>query len=138
MHADKSNTWSWQNIDGYNNDSGFPLTSDDAVDYVRFLAKTAHDAGLSYGLKNGGDIVDRVVDVAEWSVQEECVFYKECEQYQPFIRADKAVFHIEYPDDRPKESEAKFVETSCHDEAAQSFSTLVKKRKLDDWTRTCT
>ena len=45
------------NIDGYENDTGFDLSKADGVDYVRFLAETAHEHGLAYGLKNGGAIV---------------------------------------------------------------------------------
>lgn len=112
------------------------MTSDDAVDFVRFLAQTAHDAGLSYGLKNGGDIVDQVVDVAEWCVQEECVFYDECELYQPFIEANKPVFHLEYPDEK-KGGKEKFIEKSCNGKDAEGFSTLVKNLSLDEWTESC-
>lgn len=125
------------NIDGYQNDSGFDLTPQDSVDFVRFLAQTAHDHGLAYGLKNGGDIVDQVVDVAEWCIQEECVHYEECEPYRAFIDQNKPVFHIEYPDDSPNTDLDEFVEKSCGDDDARGFSTLVKARELDDWTQTC-
>jgi endo-alpha-1,4-polygalactosaminidase (GH114 family) len=109
----------------------------DAVDFVRFLAKTAHDAGLAYGLKNGGDIVDQVSDVADWDINEECVHYDECDAYRPFIDANKPVFHIEYPDDDKKLSIEEFRKKSCSDNDARGFSTLVKKRDLGDWTMTC-
>ena len=126
-----------QNIDGYANDSGFDLTMADAVDFVRFLAKTAHDAGLAYGLKNGGDIVDQVVDVADWDINEECVHYNECDAYRPFIDANKPIFHIEYPDDDKKLSIEEFKKKSCGDNDARGLSTLIKKRDLGDWTMTC-
>ncbi|KAK5630357.1 hypothetical protein RRF57_006072 [Xylaria bambusicola] len=87
------------NIDGYTNDSGFDLTEADTVDYVRFLANTAHAAGLAYGLKNGGGIVEQVLDVAQWAINEECAAYKECADWAPFIKAGKPVFHVEYVED---------------------------------------
>lgn len=92
---------------------------------------------MAYGLKNAGDILDRVVDVSQFSVQEECVFYNECDTYTPFIKQNKPVFNIEYPDDRPKLSLDKFIQKSCSDKNAKGFSQLIKKRKLDAWTRTC-
>ncbi|SMY24161.1 unnamed protein product [Zymoseptoria tritici ST99CH_1A5] len=125
------------NIDGYNNDSGFPLTQSDAISFVTFLSTTAHAAGLSYGLKNGGDIVPQVVNLAEWVINEECTFYNECELYKPFIDAGKAVLHIEYPDTKKKLSEKQFIEFACKGKNQSGFSTLVKKRNLDDWTRRC-
>ncbi|CZT15642.1 related to endo alpha-1,4 polygalactosaminidase precusor [Ramularia collo-cygni] len=131
------------NIDGYSNDSGFDLTADDAVDFVRFLAHTTHEAGMAFGLKNGGDIVERVVDVVEWCVQEECVRYGECGLYRAVIEAGKPVFHIEYVDgggegkSHDDGDEEKFVEEACKGEGTEGFSTLVKKLSLDGWTRTC-
>jgi hypothetical protein len=126
-----------QNIDGYNNPTGFPLTQADAVSFVTFLSQTAHANGLSYGLKNGGDIVPQVVHLAEWVVNEECTFYNECELYKPFIDANKPVLHIEYPDTKPKMSKANFVKWACSGKNQKGFSTLVKNRNLDGWTKTC-
>ena len=40
------------NVDGYANDSGFPLNAADQLRFNRFLAAAAHARGLSIGLKN--------------------------------------------------------------------------------------
>ncbi|GIZ39533.1 hypothetical protein CKM354_000291400 [Cercospora kikuchii] len=126
------------NIDGYQNDSGFDMTEDDAVDFIRFMAQTAHEAGLAYGLKNGDDaLVNRVVDVSQWEINEECVHYKECDSYRPFIDANKPVFHIEYPDDAPDLSVDAFKKQSCSDPDARGFSTLIKQRDLTGEAMTC-
>ena len=123
------------NIDGYENDTGFDLTEADGANYVRFLAKTAHDAGLSYGLKNGGAIVSQVVDVAEWVINEQCVQYSECALYQPFIRQGKPVLHIEYTNKNP--APQKFVNKVCNAKGTRGFSTLIKHMNLNAWTETC-
>ena len=123
------------NIDGYENDSGFDLTKDDAVDYIHFLAATAHRAGMSYGLKNGGAIVDRVVDVSQWCVNEQCAQYNECGLYQPFIKQNKPVFHLEYTEKDPPN--ARFVKKACKNPKAKGFSTLIKHENLNGWTTTC-
>ena len=123
------------NIDGYENPTGFHLTKDDGVDYVKFLAETAHGAGLAFGLKNGGGILERVVDVSEWSVNEQCVKYNECDLYRPFIKQNKPVFHIEYTAKHP--APEKFVKKVCNWKDARGFSTLIKHLSLDAWTTTC-
>jgi hypothetical protein len=43
------------NVDGYQNNPGFPLTSSTQLDYNEFLATEAHSRGLSVGLKNSLD-----------------------------------------------------------------------------------
>lgn len=115
------------NIDGYENDSGFDLTKDDAVNYLQFMADYAHDRGMAFGLKNGGGIVDKVVDFSEWVIIEQCVKYNECDQYQPFIKQDKPAFQIEYSS----------VKEGCNGPNTNGFSTLIKKLDLASWTRTC-
>ena len=43
------------NIDGYANSTGFPLTAQDQLAYNQWIANTAHSLGLSVGLKNDVD-----------------------------------------------------------------------------------
>ncbi|KAI1738408.1 glycoside hydrolase superfamily [Xylaria scruposa] len=126
------------NIDGYTNNSGFDLTEDDTVDYVQYLAETAHAAGLAYGLKNSGAIVDRVVDVAEWAINEQCAEYKECADWAPFVKAGKPVFHVEYTedDDATSVSASKLAE-ACAADGQSGFSTIVKHITLDNWIVYC-
>ncbi|CAM5539181.1 hypothetical protein SVIOM342S_05603 [Streptomyces violaceorubidus] len=38
------------NMDGYKNETGFPLTGDDQLRYNRLIAKLAHDRGMAVGL----------------------------------------------------------------------------------------
>ncbi len=86
------------NVDGYANESGFPLTGDDQLDFNRFLAGAAHDRGLSVGLKNDLDQVETLVDDFDWALNEECAAYDECQRLAPFTGAGKAVLHVEYVD----------------------------------------
>jgi len=122
------------NVDGYDNDNGLGLTTSGAVDYIGFLAGAAHALNLSIGLKNGGSIVENVVDLMQWEVNEQCVQYNECNLYRPFIDANKPVFQIEYTDGAIGVSEKK---SSCDDPAAAGFSTILKKLELDDWVEIC-
>ncbi|KAI1293202.1 glycoside hydrolase superfamily [Xylaria venustula] len=126
------------NIDAYENDPGFDLTEDTAVDYVTYLAQTANAAGLAYGLKNGGAIVDRVVNVAAWAINEECAEYEECADWAPFVDAGKPVFHVEYTDDDDATSvTAAKLEKACAADGQTGFSSIVKHESLDDWVVYC-
>ena len=48
------------NVDAFLNRSGFEITADDQVVYLRWLADEAHARGLSIGLKNAVALVDQV------------------------------------------------------------------------------
>jgi len=87
------------NMDGYDNDNGLDLTAGDQLDYNRFIADAAHDRGLSVGLKNDMGQHEDLVDWFDWALNEECHAYDECDLYEVFSDAGKAVFNAEYVDD---------------------------------------
>jgi len=124
------------NIDGYDNSNGLGLTTNDAIDYVTFLANEAHALNMSIGLKNGGAIINGTIDLMQWEVNEQCVKYQECDTFRPFIDAGKPVFHIEYPDSSPRIS-ATTKTKYCDDSSEQGFSTVLKNMDLDDWLDAC-
>ncbi|KAJ5129450.1 CAZyme family [Penicillium bovifimosum] len=86
------------NIDAYGNENGLGLTEADSIAYLSFLADESHSRGMSIGLKNGGDIIGSVIDKMQWSVNEQCAEYNECDVYAAFTEVNKPVFHIEYSD----------------------------------------
>lgn len=123
------------NVDGYANDSGFPLTQADQLDYDSFLATEAHARGLSVGLKNAVDLIPALVDQFDWALNEECLSFDECATVQPFIAAGKAVFHVEYVD---QEADGPAKQTAvCGQPTISGFSTLIKKWELDAWRLAC-
>jgi hypothetical protein len=124
------------NVDGYDNDTGFDLTTSDAIDYLTFLAITSHSLNLSIGLKNAVEIVNQTIDMLQWEVNEQCEQYQECSTLQPFILAGKPVFHIEYPNSAPDVSASTKAEF-CSDPTADGFSTILKDMDLDDWLEAC-
>ncbi|EME49291.1 glycoside hydrolase family 114 protein [Dothistroma septosporum NZE10] len=125
------------NVDAYDNENGLGLTEDDAVDYVRFLAAEAHKRNLAVGLKNAGSIVDRVLDVVDFQVNEQCEEFDECDQFRPFIDANKPVFGIEYTKKDDSTPSRKDVEKICTTAAAEGFSTVIKHMSLNDWVVAC-
>lgn len=112
------------NVDGYANASGFPLTGADQLDFNRFLAAEAHARGLSVGLKNDLDQIPDLVGDFDWALNEECVAYSECDAISPFIDAGKAVFHVEY-------GPPSLADSVCPVTGPLRFSTLIKNLDLD-------
>jgi len=123
------------NVDGYANDSGFPLTEANQLDYNQFLAAEAHARKLSVGLKNALDLVPKLLSHFDWALNEECLTYKECNLLAPFIQANKAVFHVEYVDQSSQGAAKK--SAVCGQSSIQGFSTLIKTWDLDAWRLTC-
>jgi hypothetical protein len=84
------------NVAGYQNPTGFPLTASDQLEFNRWLARQSHRQGLSIGLKNDPSQARQLVGNFDFAVVEECFQYSECGRFKPFIRAGKAVFSVEY------------------------------------------
>jgi hypothetical protein len=111
------------NVDGYTNTTGFPLTAADQLAFNRFLADAAHARGLSVALKNDLDQVADLVDRFDFAVNEQCFQYSECDLLTPFIKAGKAVFEVEY-------GTSSLVSSVCPKASALDFDTLIKNLDL--------
>lgn len=88
----------FDNVHGFTQETGFPLTAADQLAYNRALADLAHSHGLAAGLKNDLEQIPELVEAFDFAVNEECLHYGECEAYAPFVEAEKPVFNIEYVD----------------------------------------
>jgi endo-alpha-1,4-polygalactosaminidase (GH114 family) len=86
------------NIEIYDNDTGFPLAYEDQLAYARWLADEAHARGLAIGLKNAPDMVADSLPFFDFAVTEDAFYYDWADQMLPFIAAGKAVFAAEYTD----------------------------------------
>jgi hypothetical protein len=119
------------------NKNGLGLTKSDSIDFINFLAAKAHSLNLSIGLKNAGDIIPAVLPVVDFSVNEQCVQYDECEPFTAFVKASKPVFHIEYPSElKSKTLKHIYAKTGPATQAAE-FSTVLKNMDLDGWVQFC-
>jgi len=86
----------FDNVDGYTNNTGFPLTYNNQLTYNTWLANQAHMRSLSVALKNDlGQITD-LLPYFDWELDEQCFQYQECSKLLPFIQANKAVMEVEY------------------------------------------
>jgi hypothetical protein len=86
----------FDNVDGYQNVSGFPLTAADQLSYNRRLAASAHAAGLLAVLKNDVDQVAALAPDFDIALNEECAKYNECGVYSAFLNKGKPVLQAEY------------------------------------------
>lgn len=86
------------NIEIYDNTTGFPLTYADQLAYARWLADEAHARGLAIGLKNAPEMVADSLSFFDFAITEDCFYNGWCGQMLPFITAGKPVFAAEYTD----------------------------------------
>jgi hypothetical protein len=116
------------NVDGYANRTGFPLTAADQLAFNRNLARSAHARNLSVALKNDIDQVADLVEQFDWALNEQCFEYDECSALQPFVAAHKAVFNVEY----------NLATTSfCPQAKTLGFSSMRKHLSLDAYRVAC-
>lgn len=116
------------NVDGYTNESGFPLSAQDQLDFNIWLADAAHARGLSIGLKNDLEQVAQLEPWFDWALNEQCVQYEECDMLTPFVEAGKAVFGVDYTGDAA---------TVCSVTNALNFDWLLKPKELGALRESC-
>lgn len=116
------------NVDGYQNRTGFDLTARDQARYNVWLANAAHERGLSVALKNDLGQVDELMPYFDYALNEQCFQYDECDRLVPFVEAGKAVFGVEY---------RLGVDAFCPDANAMDFNFLKKKLSLRAWRVAC-
>ncbi|OJU83381.1 MAG: hypothetical protein BGO11_03440 [Solirubrobacterales bacterium 70-9] len=84
------------NVNGWENKSGFRLTAAQQLRYNRWIASQVHQRGMAVALKNDSRQVRQLVGNFDFAVVEECFQYEECDRFKPFVAAGKAVFEAEY------------------------------------------
>jgi len=116
------------NVDGYTNTPGFPLTAENQLYYNKWVAENAHARGLAVGLKNDLNQIAELVPYFDFAINEQCAQYKECNLLSPFIAANKPVFQIEYQGNKTK---------VCAAANAMNFDALYKRLDLKSWRLAC-
>jgi hypothetical protein len=118
----------FDNVDGYTNTTGFPLTANDQLVFNTWLANEAHERGLAVALKNDLDQIPTLVPYFDMAVNEQCAQYRECSLLTPFVSAGKPVFQIEYSLTIPK---------FCPAANQMNFNALKKKLSLNAYRVAC-
>ncbi|OUM57102.1 glycoside hydrolase family 114 protein, partial [Piromyces sp. E2] len=72
------------------------ITEKDSIKYAKMVAETAHEVGLSIGLKNSPEHTHVLEPYFDFAIVENCAKYDECKYFQVFTRNNKAVFTVHY------------------------------------------
>ena len=84
------------NIDGFENDTGFPLTARDQLAYDEWIAAEAHRLGLAVFQKNDPEQARALQPHFDGVVDEQCNQYTECSSFRSYAAAGKPVLNAEY------------------------------------------
>jgi len=84
------------NIDGFENDSGFPITARDQLAYDEWIAHEAHLLGLAVFQKNDPEQARTLQPYFDGVIDEQCNQYRECSSFHAYLTADKPVLNAEY------------------------------------------
>ena len=110
--------------------TGFPLTAADVLDYARFLTATSRRLGLSPGIGGGGDRAATLEPEFDWAFTQGCLAAARCGAMAPFITAQKVVFAVEFGTEADLPS-------ICPLAQAAGVNALIKSRSLDAFRAPC-
>ena len=119
------------NMDVYDNESGFRLSRRDGVRYIKALADMAHGMGLGIGQKNVPEITGQLVGVMDFVITEDCFSDGWCGDVSAYVRAGKPVLAAEYTDTGVEWGAA------CAYGRANGYSMILKDRDLGAGSETC-
>lgn len=119
------------NVNGFENPTGFPLSAQDQINFNIWLANEAHTRGLSIGLKNDSGQIASLLPNFDWALTEDCFDQGWCADMSPFIQAGKPVFAVEYTDTGID------FNLFCTQAASLQFGGLQKHRALDAFLQSC-
>ena len=84
------------NMDGYENSTGFPITAAQQLTYDTWVAQEVHSLGMAVFQKNDPDQASQLEPYFDGVIDEQCNQYSECSSYQPYLTAGKPVLNAEY------------------------------------------
>ena len=120
------------NLDGYQNKTGFPLTYTEQLTYDTWVAKAAHDRGLTADEKGDNGQVKDLVKVYDFAVVEQCYAQHWCGQFDVYTNANRLVVDVEYYHDPQR-----FLKGNCREAAKNHDTAMLKKLELTAWILTC-
>ncbi|OUM62883.1 glycoside hydrolase family 114 protein, partial [Piromyces sp. E2] len=71
-------------------------TITDVKNFAIMVAETAHEVGISVGLKNCPSIAESLEPKFDFAVVESCAEFNECKYFKKFTQNNKAVFIVHY------------------------------------------
>lgn len=119
------------NIHGYQEATGFPLTYNDQIVFNKWIAQEAHKRGLLIGLKNDSEQVKDLLSFFDFAITEDCFKQGWCNDMTPFISSGKPVFAAEYTDTGMTTG------NFCSQAKQMKFNAILKNRGLDAVIKSC-
>jgi hypothetical protein len=120
------------NIDGYANDTGFPLTYAEQLTYDTWVASAAHALGLTADEKGDVGQVEDLVKVFDFAVVEQCYAQGWCSRFSPYTRRNRLVVDVEYGI-----GERRFLRGACPLAAQYRETAILKRLALTAWRVAC-
>jgi len=84
------------NLDGWENGTGFHITAAQQLAYDKWVASTAHALGLAVFQKNDPEQARQLQPYFDGALDEQCNEYSECNLLDSYIAARKPVLNAEY------------------------------------------
>jgi hypothetical protein len=84
------------NIEAYENNSGFPITAEQQLAYNEWVAEAVHSLGMAVLQKNDGPQTVEQEPLFDGALTEQCNQYSECADFKPYVTAGKPVLNAEY------------------------------------------
>jgi hypothetical protein len=84
------------NMDSYENTTGFPLQASDQLTYNLWIAADVHSLGMAVLQKNDPDQATALQSSFDGVLDEQCNQYNSCSAYQPYVSVGKPVLNAEY------------------------------------------
>lgn len=84
------------NIDGWENGTGFPISAQDQLTYDEWVAREVHSLGLAVLQKNDPEQATELQPYFDGVLDEQCNEYSECSSFKPYLSAGKPVLNAEY------------------------------------------
>lgn len=119
------------NMDVYDNESGFRISRRDGVRYIKALADLAHSMGLEIGQKNVPELTQQLIGQMDFVITEGCFRDRWCDDVSAYARAGKPVLAAEYTDTNVNWAAA------CAYAHANNYSIILKDRDLTAVLETC-
>lgn len=114
------------NINGFENNTGFGITREQSVAYIKWLANEAHRRGMAFSLKNAESLIPEVLSSVDMLQTESCYLYGNCANAALMTAANKPVFSVEYSE---MISEQEF-QNACYTANNYNFSMIYRNLSL--------
>ena len=120
----------FDNVEDFDNPTGFPITPRESAYYTAWMANQAHDMGLSAAWENAPTNVAAIEPYMEALIFESCYHFHFCQQSAPMVDAGKWVGGVEYS---PAFKDMRFCPTYAKYQMAGAF----RERALKSYRVPC-